>query len=191
MRMIPAGRSWGLDQKPRLHDSSQPHQCLRNQCRGWQRQAGLWTRARAVSGNWQDGEALWRDPGIRDYYAAPLVDVLDAFWKSKVVQASFIWAWQMTCFWCRPGSEYGRHFTESHGVDRIYSRTDATGGDAPWGVIDGWRRKKPEFWHIKKLYSPILVTTTKLEIPSPSMLQIRSPIAISLPIFQNSQCSGR
>ena len=106
--------------------------------------------------------------GFADYYVEPLVDVLDAFWKSKVIQASFIWAWSDDMFLV-PGrsTEYGRSFTESHGVDRIYHK-DGYGlvGDAPWGVIDGWRRKKPEFWHIKKLYSPVHVTARRLPLPS-------------------------
>jgi hypothetical protein len=37
-----------------------------------------------------DGEALWQDPGLLDNYVAPLLNVMDAFWKSKVVQGSFI-----------------------------------------------------------------------------------------------------
>jgi hypothetical protein len=117
---------------------------------------------------------MWRDPGIRDYYAEPLPAVMDAFWKSKVIQASFIWAWADDMFLIPGrGSEYGRRFTESHGVDRIYSKEGyGLVGDAPWGVIDGWRRKKPEFWHIKKLYSPIHVTTTKLNTPSAGTFQI-------------------
>jgi len=103
----------------------------------------------------------------------PLVDVLDAFWKSKVVQASFIWAWADDMFLVPGrGSEYGRHFTESHGVDRIYSKTDATGWRCALGSDRRMAQKETRVLHIKKLYSPILVTTTKLEIPSPSMLQI-------------------
>jgi beta-galactosidase len=135
----------------------------------------LWDESLAnYQGIWGDGEAMWRDPGIRDYYAEPLPAVMDAFWKSKVIQASFIWAWADDMFLIPGrGSEYGRRFTESHGVDRIYSKEGyGLVGDAPWGVIDGWRRKKPEFWHIKKLYSPIHVTTTKLNTPSAGTFQI-------------------
>ncbi|HEX4486545.1 MAG TPA: glycoside hydrolase family 2 TIM barrel-domain containing protein, partial [Terriglobales bacterium] len=135
----------------------------------------LWDESLApYQGIYRDGDALWRDPGIRDYYAAPLVDVLEAFWKSKVVQASFIWAWSDDMFMVPGrGSEYGRGFTETHGVDRIfYKEGYGLVGDAPWGVIDGWRRKKPEFWHIKKLYSPIHVTARELSIPSSGAIQV-------------------
>lgn len=121
-----------------------------------------------------DGAALWRDPGLRDYYVQPLVDVMDAFWKSKVVQASFIWAWSDDMFLIPGrGSEYGRTSDEGHGVDRIYHQ-DGKGlvGDAPWGVIDGWRRRKPEFWNIKNLYSPVKVSVRAMDIPSSGALKI-------------------
>ncbi len=137
----------------------------------------LWDESIAIfQGIWGrgDGAALWRDPGLRDYYVAPLIDVMDAFWKSKVVQASFIWAWSDDMFLVPGrGSEYGRGRDEGHGVDRIYHQAGkGLVGDAPWGVIDGWRRRKPEFWHIKNLYSPVKVTVRTLPVPSSGPLRI-------------------
>ena len=117
----------------------------------------LWDESLApYQGIWRDGKALWRDPGIRDYYVVPLIDVMEAFWNSKVVQASFIWAWSDDMFLVpNRGSEQGRSYTEDHGVERIYYKPGhGLVGDAPWGVIDGWRRRKPEFWNVQNLYSP-------------------------------------
>lgn len=121
-----------------------------------------------------DGEALWRDPGIRDYYVEPLIGVMDAFWKSKVVQASFIWAWSDDMFLVPDrGAEQGRGYTEDHGVERIYhSPHHGLVGDAPWGVVDGWRRKKPEFWNIQNLYSPVVVTAHSLPLAAGNTLRI-------------------
>ena len=107
---------------------------------------------------WGDTREMWIDPGERDYYIAPLIPVWDEVQASKNVQGSMIWAWVDDAFLV-PGrdSEYGRGGIgrPEHFLDLIY-RMPGRGivGDAPWGIVDGWRRKKPEFWHVKMLMSP-------------------------------------
>ncbi len=48
-------------------------------------------------------------------------------------------------------------------------------GDYVWGIVDGWRRPRPEYWLTKKLFSPIRVQQQPLEIPAdgqPLLLRI-------------------
>ena len=108
---------------------------------------------------WGDTREMWIDPGERDYYIEPLIPVWDAVQTSKNVQASIIWAWVDDAFLV-PGrdSEYGRGSIGRplHFLDHIYHMPGrGIVGDAPWGIVDGWRRKKPEFWHVKMLFSPV------------------------------------
>jgi len=108
---------------------------------------------------WGDTREMWLDPGDRDYYIDPLIPVWDAVQTSKNVQGSMIWAWVDDIFLV-PGrdSEYGRGGigNPEHGLDGIYHISGrGIVGDAPWGIVDGWRRKKPEFWHVKMLMSPV------------------------------------
>jgi beta-galactosidase len=108
---------------------------------------------------WGDTREMWIDPGERDYYIQPLIPVWDAVQASKNVQASIIWAWVDDAFLV-PGrdSEYGRGsiVRPLHFLDHIYKMPGrGIVGDAPWGIVDGWRRKKPEFWNVKMLFSPV------------------------------------
>lgn len=130
----------------------------------------VWDESLCIfQGIFRDGPELCRDPGDRDYYIVPLIPIWDALLASTVIQGSMMWAWSDDIFQVpRRASEFGRRQTRVHDVDRVYAASGkGVVGDAPWGVVDGWRRKKPEFWHTKKLQSPIKVRTLEVFPPPP------------------------
>jgi hypothetical protein len=130
----------------------------------------LWDECWCIfQGIFGDLAELWVDPGIRDYYAAPLPPIYARMMASPRVAGTQIWAWSDDIF-CVPnrGLEYGREAARCHFIENQY-RLPHRGlvGDAPWGVVDGWRRKKPEFWITKKLHSPVKVKDAALPAPAP------------------------
>jgi beta-galactosidase len=121
-------------------------------------------------GIFNDVAELWVDPGMRDYYVEPYVQggIQQFFVKDKVTQGTYIWCWGDDLF-CVPGRgfEYGRIGTRCHYVENSYCiRGRGIVGDAPWGVIDGWRRRKPEHWITKKINSPVKIKETPLPLPA-------------------------
>jgi beta-galactosidase len=124
-----------------------------------------------------DVAEMWVDPGVRDYYAAPLPAIYDRFMKSRVTQGSFIWCWADDIFCVsHRGLEYGRGATLCQFLTEQYAFMGrGLVGDAPWGVVDGWRRPKPEFWITKKLHSPVKIPERPLPLPAPG-LPLRVPV---------------
>jgi len=79
---------------------------------------------------------LLSDPGVRSSYGKPLEVMYDSIYNHKGCLGGAIWA----------------------GIDDIFHMPDGRiVGYGPWGVIDAWRRPKPEYWGVKKAYSPIKI----------------------------------
>jgi len=79
---------------------------------------------------------LLTDPGIRDAYNAPLVTFVDSIYEYSANLGGAIWS----------------------GIDDTFHLPDGRiVGYGPWGPIDGWRRPKPEYFGMKKAYSPIKI----------------------------------
>lgn len=84
---------------------------------------------------------LVTDPGVRSDWALALSPTWENMYKTQGVLGGSIWS----------------------GIDDIFQLPNGDAvGYGPWGPIDGWRRPKPEYWDMKKIYSPIRVLTKEL-----------------------------
>lgn len=121
-----------------------------------------------------NGKELEVDPGLRDYYVVPLLPVREAIAHSPTHLGTMIWCWADDVFQVPgPGpqnqiDEYGqRARPEDVAVDCYRRPGKILVGYPPWGVVDGWRRQRPEWWLVKKLYTPIKIAEAPLPLPAP------------------------
>ena len=91
-------------------------------------------------------DTLRRDPGVRNFWGESIKRFGDKFLAGDGCLGGSIWA----------------------GIDEVFLLPAGPTGYGEWGIIDGWRRTKPEYWLTKKAYSPIrLDETAPLPFPEP------------------------
>jgi hypothetical protein len=111
------------------------------------------------------------DPGLRDYYGKAIAPMWDVMYSNPGIAGGAIWEWSNDVFYV-PAS--------GHNQNRFHGDMDAESGRwlvgyGPWGIVDSWLRKKPEFWIVKKTYSPVRIQEHE-PIPSPAGGLLRIPV---------------
>jgi hypothetical protein len=94
---------------------------------------------------------LLTDPGVREAYGAPLAQMYDSMYYHSACLGGAIWS----------------------GIDDIFHMPDGRIiGYGPWGLLDAWRRTKPEYYGMKKAYSPIVIRHIKYPTADKNVLTL-------------------
>lgn len=94
---------------------------------------------------------LATDPALRDLWGKYLRRLWDDLYSTPGALGQSVWS----------------------GVDdTFYMPNGDTVGYGTWGPVDGWRRTKPEYWNLKKAYSPVRILNTDA-LPLSAIQEIR------------------
>jgi len=99
---------------------------------------------------------LAADPGLRDEYGRGFARMWEKVFGSAEAIGGAIWS----------------------GIDDVFLLPSGRAtGYGEWGTLDGWRREKPEYWHIKKSYSPVRIRPDRVTAPAagePIVLEVEN-----------------
>ncbi len=88
------------------------------------------------------------DPGASDLWSETLVRTWDKLWKAPNILGSFIWEWQ----------SQGIADKNDDTTQDFYYGPDHLRDENNKGIVDGYRHPKPEWWIVKTVYSPVVVS---------------------------------
>jgi hypothetical protein len=107
---------------------------------------------------------VMEDPNIRNFWGQSLDSMWHKTFDSDGGLGGAIWGMIDETFMLPdtlPGFNEWWGKIDKNVIPAAYSGN--TVGYGEWGIIDTWRRKKPEFWNTKKAYSPVKLLKTEIE----------------------------
>ncbi|MBD8548563.1 hypothetical protein IFT82_17735 [Sphingomonas sp. CFBP 8760] len=96
-------------------------------------------------------DELRRDPGLRDFWGESIARFWNGLFPANGALGGAIWA----------------------GIDEV--PTPGRLSAPEWGIVDVWRRPKPEWWLVKKAYSPV-----RLDESNPAVPAIGKPLLVRI-----------
>lgn len=107
-------------------------------------------------------QTLQTDPNIREFWGISIDKMWSGLFEAPGGLGGAIWGYVDEVFALpRPiaGTAFWKEFAHTAKPEKY--RGDCV-GYGEWGIVDVWRRPKPEFWSTKKAYSPVRLLTGKL-----------------------------
>lgn len=108
-------------------------------------------------------ETLQNDPGIREFWGISIEKMWCGLFEAPGGLGGAIWGYIDETF-ALPDPKAGDAFWKefAHTAKPEGFRGNCV-GYGEWGIVDVWRREKPEFWATKKAYSPVRLMQTQVD----------------------------
>lgn len=124
------------------------------------------------------------DPNIRDFWGIGLDSMWQKTYDADGGLGGAIWGMIDETFMLPKELPGYNKLQGETGKDTILNeRHGNIVGYGEWGIVDTWRRKKPEFWSVKKAYSPVRILKT-------SSYDFKPGTDVEIPVYNRFNCTN-
>ena len=105
---------------------------------------------------------LQEDPNIREFWGHSIERMWSGLFDAPGGLGGAIWGYVDEPFMLpepKVGTAFWKEFARTAKPEDYQGKCVGYG---EWGIVDVWRREKPEFWATKKAYSPVRLMTTEV-----------------------------
>ena len=105
---------------------------------------------------------LQEDPNIREFWGHSIERMWSGLFDAPGGMGGAIWGYVDETFMLpepKVGTAFWKEFARTAKPEDYQGKCVGYG---EWGIVDVWRREKPEFWATKKAYSPVRLMTTEV-----------------------------